>query len=640
MASSPTASHTEPVSHAAAPIHARVWRFSDCEFDELRRELRVRGATIEMEAKPLEVLRQLLIHSGEVVSKEALLDTVWPGTAVVDGSLATAISKLRKAIGGDDASIILTVPRVGYRMGVPVRVLIHQKREMEAAVLAAEDAVAAAPNKRGWSRPALALASLALLLISWWGVRRVLQARSGSGIHSIAVLPLANLSGDPAQEYLADGMTEELITELSKSQAVKVISRTSVMQYKDSRKPLPAIANELGVDAVVEGAVLRSGNRIRITAQLLDGRRDAPLWAENFDGEWADALNLQREIAWQISRRIDTATGSAQKRQLTAAGKVNPQAHELYLRGRSYWNQRTPETLYKAAEYFQEAIDADPAYPQSYAGLADAYIELVGFGNIEPDEGIAKATAAARHAIELDDSLAEAHSALGYIYAAEWQWADCEKEFRRALDLNPGYVVALYRYGFMLSMWGRQREAAALAQKALALDPLSSVVLYRAGRVEFHARHYERAQELFRRVLELRPGDQLGLYGAGLVYEAQGKLPEAIAAFGPPYQQSGFDIAVAYAAAGQREKARAAQQAEMRRLQQQNAYVRPGYIAELYTAFGDKDEAMRWLERGYREHDAWMTLLKVWPRFDPLRSDSRFQDLLRRMNFPVGDDGK
>jgi TolB-like protein/DNA-binding winged helix-turn-helix (wHTH) protein len=615
----------------SGPPEGRVWRFADCEFDELRHQLRVRGVVANLEAKPLELLRQLLLRPNAVVTKEELLQAVWPGLVVVEGSLATAVSKIRKAIG--DAPAVVTVPRIGYRLGVPV-VVSAPTLVSELVPVPGQRLNAAQVGTSGLSRRlALTALALSLLLVGALVYRRVSRT-SAARITSLAVLPLTNLSGDPSQDYLADGMTEELITELSKIEALKVISRTSVMQYKGARKPLPAIARELNVDGIVEGAVVRSGNRIRVTAQLIDAKRDAHLWADTYDRDSSDTLNLQREIASQITREINITLRPPEAQQLAASGKVNPKAYELYLRGRFYWNQRTPEALFKAADYFREANDFDPAYAQAYAGLADSYIELVGFGQVEPSEFIPKAKAAAQRALQLNDSLAEAHTALAYIDAGEWNWLASQKEFERALALNPGYVEALYQYGFISSMWGRQDTAIALTQKALELDPLSAIVLYRAGRVQFHARHYEQAAALFRRILAQKADDQLGLYGLGLVYEAEGKFPQAIAAFQEPYRQSGFDLAAAYAAGGNQTEARRRFTDEMRHLHQSKAYVRPGWVAEVYANLGEKDEALRWLELAYRQHDEWLVTLKVWPRFDSLRSDPRFQDLLRRMNFP------
>jgi TolB-like protein/DNA-binding winged helix-turn-helix (wHTH) protein len=608
-------------------VQARCWVFGDCEFDELRRELRVKGEVIELEPKPVEVLLQLLLHAGQVVTKEDLLESVWPGLMVVDGSLATAVSKLRKGLGDDESSVLLTVPRVGYRLGVPVRVKPSAGPPVKQ--LATQQA-------RAWIWMAGAtlvlLVSLGIYKRAWFlGQKQSVPPRATA---SLAVLPLVNLSGDSAQEYLADGMTEELITELSKIRALKVISRTSVMQYKGAKKTLPEIARELNVDGVVEGSVLRSGNRVRITAQLIYAATDTHLWAESYERDLGDILNMQRELAREIAQEIKITVSPSEEKQLANSATVNPQAHDLDLKGRFFWNRRTRDGLSKAEEYFRQASEIDPNDSLAYAGLADTYIELVGFGNLDPSEGIPKAKAAALKAIALDDSLAEPHTALAYTLAAEWDWMAARKEFQRALDLDPGYVIGLYQYAFYLSVMGKHDEAIPLAQKALELDPLSPIVLYRAGRVEFQARRYDESIELFRRILELNANDPLGLYGLGLAYDAQGKFDTAILCLKKQNLQQGLDVAAVYAAAGNPAEARRRLEEAIRRLKEEKSFVRPGWVAEVYVGLGDKDEAMRWLEQGYKERDLWLALLKVWPRFDPLRSDPRFQGLLRRMNFP------
>lgn len=616
-------------------VMGRRWRFANCEFDELRHELRVAGKHVDLESRPLEVLRQLLLHPGEVVTKSELLESVWPGTNVVDASLATAISKLRKAMGDENADIILTVPRIGYRLGVPAEQLTDSAPKTDPIPSPAPALVTPEQKSR---RHLWILAVVILVLVAVGTFEILISSRrrpaSITQISSIAVLPFANISGDPAQDYLADGMTEALITELSRIQALKVISRTTVMQYKGAGKPLPVVAQELGVDGVVDGAIQRSGNRLRITVRLIDAKSDANLWAESYDRDFADILILQRELARQISQGVHVRIQPSEAAHLSGSRRVDPKAQELYLRGRAYWNQRTPDSLYRAAEYFREVNEIDPNDPRGYTGLADTFVDLVAFGDIDPAEGIVNAKAAAQKAIALDDSLAEAHASLAHMYALEWNWADSDREYRRAIELNPGYVVALYEYAFVLSWWGRDNQAVALANKAIELDPLSPIVLYRAGRVHLHARRFEKAIELYKRVLSIKPNDEMGLFGIGIAYEAEKKFPQAIAAFGPPYRQSGFDLATAYAAAGDRVEARRAFDRELRRLQDAKLYVRPGYIAEFYANLGDKEEALRWLERAYREHDAWLALLKVWPRFDPIRSDPRFHDILRRLKFP------
>lgn len=622
------------------PVSEHVWRFGDCEFDELSRELRVRGAAVELEAKPLEVLHQLLIHAGEVVTKDQLLESVWPGLMVVDSSVATAVSKLRKALGSDD-TIVVTVPRVGYRLGVPARRTVPARTPSEPGRgLAAHDSGSpAAGIRRRVLFAGLAAATLAVLAagVGLYRARPspVAAPRGATArITSLAVLPLANISGDAAQDYFADGMTEALIADLSKIQALRVISRTTVMQYKGVRKPLPQIARELHVDGIVEGSVQRSGDRVRLTAQLIDASADAHLWSETYDRDLGDILNLQRELARQVSREIHITVQPSEVRQLVAAARVNPAAHELYLRGRFFWNRRTRDDLFKAAEYFQKAIDVDPSAPLAYAGLADAEVELVGFGNVQPADGVPRAKAAALKAIALNESLAEAHVALAYAHAEDWMWSDAYKEFQRALELNPGNVVALYQYGFFLSLTGNFPEAISLVQRAVESDPLSAIAWYRAGRVYYHARQYDKAAEQFRRILELNPDDQLGLYGLGLVYAAQGRFEEAMRNLRKESLQRGFDLAGVYAAAGQVQEARRRLAEALRRQQRQASYLRPGWVAEVYVSLGEKDEAFRWLERGFAERDTWLALLRVWPPFDPLRSDPRFKDLLKRLNFP------
>lgn len=631
-------------------VQAHCWTFADCEFDELRRELRVRGVVTELEPKPVEVLLQLLTRPGQVVTKEDLLEAVWPGTAVVDGSLATAVSKLRKALGDADSSILLTVPKVGYRLGVPVTTKPGARATSLAAaqpvvevgrddVRPAETPVVSDIGARRRSIwfvglgliAALLLVAVAIFRDSWFMPPQPLLVPQS--MSSVAVLPFLNLSGDPAQEYLADGMTDELIMELSKIGALKVISRTSVMRYKDAKKTLPEIARELHVDGVVEGSVLRSGSHLRITTELIYAANDEHVWAGSYDRDLGDILGLQRELARQIAREIKTTVSPSEELQLANRAAVNPQAHDLILRGRFFWNQRTHEALNKALAYFQQASEVDPNDPLAYAGLADTYVELVGFGDLKPAEGFPKAKAAALKAIALDDSLAEPHTALGYALAVDWNWVAAQKEFQRALELNPGYRTGIYQYAFFLSVMGKQEQAIPLARKAVELDPLSQIVLYRAGRVEFQARHYDEARLLFSRILELNPTDPLGLYGLGLVFDAQGKYDLAISALERQKLQQGFDVATVYAAAGKPEVARQHMTEAIRRLKEEKSYVRPGWVAEVYIALGDKDEAMHWLEQGYKERDLWLALLKVWPRFDPLRSDPRFQDLLRRMKF-------
>ncbi len=452
-------------------------------------------------------------------------------------------------------------------------------------------------------------------------------------IASLAVLPLENLSGDPAQDYLADGLTEALIADLSGIRALRVISRTTMMAYKQSGKAVPQIGRELGVDGVIEGTVARSGDRVRLTAQLVLASTDATVWTNSYDGDVRDLLNLQRALARQVTQEIRVTIQPAETRQL-AASSVDARAYDLYLRGRFFWNRRTRDDLLKAREYFEQAVIADPTYALAHAGLADTYVELVGFGNLAPAEGLPKAKAAAEQSIAIDPSLAEGHNALGYAHATGWDWSRADAEFRQALALNPGYVVAMYQYGFFLSLMGHQDEAIPLVERALASDPLSSIVRYRAGRVYYQARQFGKAHEQFAKILELNPADPLGIYGHGLVYAAEGNFERASEYLGRQQLQRGFDAAAAIAAAGRTVEARRLLAEGIRRHQAANDYLRPGWVAEVYASLGDRADAMNWLERGFAERDAWLVLIKVWPPFDSLREEPRFQALLARMNFP------
>jgi serine/threonine protein kinase len=453
-------------------------------------------------------------------------------------------------------------------------------------------------------------------------------------ITSLAVLPMANVSGDPSQDYLADGITEALITDLSKVRALKVISRTTAMRYQGHRQPLPEIARQLNVNGIIEGTVRRAGGHVEIAVELIYPATNTRLWADRGDWRLQDMPDLERELARRILQETRVAIRPSEEKQLVSSESVVPLAQDLYMRGRFFWNLRTRVALLKSVDYFRQSIQADANYPQAYAGLADAYVELVGFGDLKPEQGIPEARGAALKAISIDDSVAEGHNALAYCDGLEWNWAEATKEFQRAIELNPGYVAALYQYAFFLSTMGQHAKAIALARQALELDPLSPVVSYRAGRVYFQARDYPKATEQFRRILELNPSDPLGLYGLGLIYRAQGRPNEAIPYLEKENFEQGFDLDAAYAAAGNSAEANSRLARHLQRLRAEKVFIRPSLVAEVYASLGDKGEAMRWLDQGYKEHDAFMILLKVWPAYDPLRSDPRFEALVRRMNFP------
>jgi serine/threonine protein kinase/Tfp pilus assembly protein PilF len=453
-------------------------------------------------------------------------------------------------------------------------------------------------------------------------------------IQSLAVLPLENLSSDPEQDYFADGMTEALITDLSKISALRVISRTTAMRYRGVKKSLREIARELDVDAVVEGSVLRVGDRVRITAQLIEAASDKHLWAESYERDSRDVLALQSEVAQAVAREIKITLTPEERSRLGRVSQVNPEAHEAYLKGRFYWNQRTEKGLKQSIEYFQRAIETDPGYAAAYSGLADAYGILGNNQFVTAHDSFPKAKAAAVKALELDDSLAEAHASLALIMQNyDWDWVGAEREFQRAFGLNPNYASAHQWYAFYLVGMGRYSDAVAEIQKARHLDPLSPRINSNVGLIFYYARDYDQALRELHKALELDPIG--GRWFLGWVYGQKRMYAEGIAVSLERSQllegrgTSLPDLAHAYAVAGKTVEAK--QTLERIKEQSKHTYIPPDAIALVHVALNEKDKAFALLEEAYAQHNVLFYWLKADPRFDPLRSDSRFQDLLRRV---------
>jgi TolB-like protein/Tfp pilus assembly protein PilF len=527
------------------------------------------------------------------------------------------------------------------------------KRDTESGRLPALTGAASEPparKSRRWVAAAgIAMFALVPILVLILGLNvgslrdRMLGRAGPPHIESLAVLPLANLSGDPQQDYFADGMTEELITNLGKIGALRVISRTSVMQYKQTKKPLPAIAQELNVEAVVEGSVLRSGNRVRITAQLIEVKAERHLWAESYERNLGDILGLQSEVAEAIARQVRAKLTPQEKTRLASAPPVNPEAYEACLQGRYHLTRYTGDDVKKAMECFRFAIEKDSAYAMGYVGLAKSYNLLPYFAPVPPKEAFPQAKRIATQALRLDETSAEAHAALGFISAAyDWDWSGAEKEFQQALELNPGLAGSHVNYGWFLAWLGRFEEALAEARRGRELDPLSLPAIRNVGAILYCARNYDQAISEWQRALERDPNYVLVNADLGRAYVQKRKYAEAIVQFQKAAKLLGAEpggvatneawLGNALALADRKQDA--LQIIDLLKERSERMYVPPISFAMVYTGLGDKDKAFTWLERAYQDRCGDMQLLRVLPVWDPLHSDPRFQELLRRMKFP------
>jgi TolB-like protein/DNA-binding winged helix-turn-helix (wHTH) protein/Tfp pilus assembly protein PilF len=620
----------------------RRLRFGVFEVDLRTGELTKRGARVRLQGQPFQVLAALLEKPGELVTREELRSRIWPRTIVdFDHGLNKAISKIRDALGdsGDNPRFVETVSRRGYRFLADVAAIESPDRPSEAGPGIAGPFDASAPRTR--SRLSMTLvgvaAVLALAVASAW----LFASRTDSApkIRSLAVLPLENLSGDAAQEYFADGMTDELISHLGRISALRVISRTSVMTYKGARKPLAEIARELSVDAVVEGSVLRSGQRVRITAQLIQVPADKHIWSQSYEGDVRDTLALQNRVAGAIAEQVRAAVNRQEQAAPQNSRTVKPEAYDAYLRGRYFWNKRTGDGLRKALEYFTDAIGKDASFAAAYSGLADAYA-LSGdweYGILSPQDAFAKANAAATKALALDDNLAEAHTSLAFaldLYA--WDWEAAGGEYRRAIALNSGYATAHQWYAWHLIVTGRTGEGIAELRTAESLDPLAPILSADLADALCIAHLYEDSLQQSRKALELHPNFAVAHYQLGQTLVQMRRYDEAIAEFrkaiGLSAGNATFDsnLAHAYAVSGRIEEAMKI----LRDLEGRQTRQSPtdASIALVYVGLGDNDQAMTWLNKAYEARFNPSILLR--PAFDPIRPDARFQDLLRRIGLP------
>lgn len=646
---------TETKFDMELPRPNSVVRFGTYEVALRSGEVRKAGVRIRVQQQPLKLLELLLERPGEVVTRDELRSRVWPDESFGDFDQAVniAIAKLRSALGdsADNPRYIETLPKRGYRFIAEVSIVEADAQTKRPEPGAGDPSIvesppqlpvgpAVAPKHGPWLiHSVITLVILVLILASLaiWLLRP--RGPGPTGIRSLVVLPLDNLSGEPSQDYFADGMTDELITDLAQISALRVISRTSAMVYKGARKPLPQIARELNVDAVVEGTVLRSGDQVRITAQLIQAADDKHLWAESYEGNLRDTLALQNKVAAAIAEQIRINLNPHEQAALKNAKVVNPEAYESYLKGRYFWNKRTANGLRVALAYFNQAIEEDPNYAQAYSGLADTYA-LLGdwqYAVMPPKEALPKAKAAALKALELDDSLSEAHNSLAFcLEGFDWDFESAGKEFRRAIDLNPGYATAHHWYSWHLSLLGRNAEAIAEMRKAENLDPLSLIINADLAELLLIAHSPDESIQESRKTLEMDANFALAHNQLGQGYLEKHMFGEAISEIQKAIQLSGgtptftANLARAYAASGKT----AAATGLLNDLKQrsENGDPHSAEIAMIYAALGNNNQAMTWLEKSYEERFNPGVLLR--PGFDPLRSDPRFQDLVRRIGLP------
>jgi TolB-like protein/DNA-binding winged helix-turn-helix (wHTH) protein/Tfp pilus assembly protein PilF len=622
-------------------------RFGVYELDLKNGELRKAGQRLKLQPQPFKVLAILAGRPGETVTREEIQSQVWGEELFVDfeRGLNVCIQQIRGALN-DDADApryIETLPKRGYRFLMPVERLDIAAQNAPAGVVS-QQTPAPSSTQPGVRRLTFLVALVSILLVLSAllyfakSSNRFPFRTTAKSIRSVAVLPFDNFSGDPEQQYFADGMTEALIAELGQIRDLRVPSRTSVMLYKRANKPLRQIARELNVDALVEGSVKRSGDHVELTVQLLDGTQDRHLWGGTFDRDSRDVLALQHELARAITEELRISFSSAEGPHSKSAAPVNADAYAAYLHGRYYWYKRTMEGFQKSIQYYEQAVAADPNYAPAYAGLADAYALLGSSPNdgLPPNEAMPKAKAAAQKALQLDDGLAEAHASFAYVNMVyDWNWASAEKEFKRAIEINPNYAGAHEWYAEFLAARGRESEALTEMKRARDADPLLVLMHAAVAEALYYSRRYDDVISQCQQTLELDPDYPIAHFHLGRAYMAKNMYPQAIAEYQKAQATLGetpaIVMAIGYANAKSGNRAAARKALEELRAQSKQRYVPALYFGAIYIGLGDFDAGMSWLEKAYREHSDYLIYLNADPMADSLRSNPRFQAVLRKI---------
>lgn len=574
-------------------LEIEYYEFNGYRLDAKGRMLFRGNAAVSLPPKAVGTLLLLVENAGAVVDKEELLKKVWHDAIVEEGSLTRTISILRKALGKTEQQYIATISKRGYRFVAPV---------------------------------------------SAKGGRSPLSSRGAS---VLVVLPFENLSGDATQEYFNDGLTEEMITQLSRlnPDRLRVIARTSAMRYKWSNTSIREVGRELGVSHVLEGSVRREAGRVRIAVQLIQVSDETHIWADTYERNLGDILKVQSEVSQAVARQIRIKLTRQEVRRLATVREVSPGAYEAYLKGRHLWNKRTEEGMRKSITYYEDAIRENPEYATAYAGIADSYVMLACRGMVPAKETFRKAKTAARKALDLDSELGEAHGSLAHVRLHDWDWEGLERDFQRAIELNPAEGIVYYWFGEFLMSLGRPDEAIAVTEKAFQSDPLSAVIGASLGMILYLARKYDQAATVLQHMQEISPEHFLPHMRMGLVRIQQARYKDAIQELKTAVHlaeqstETLAALAMAHGAAGEKKEAHAI--ASELEASQGKRYVLPYNFAKIYAAGKNAEKGFEWLERAYDDGSPDLIELNSEPIFDPMRSDPRFSDLMRRVGWKM-----
>jgi TolB-like protein/DNA-binding winged helix-turn-helix (wHTH) protein/Tfp pilus assembly protein PilF len=620
----------------------QLYEFGPFRLDPNERKLLRGSEIVELTPKAFDTLLLLVRNSGHLLEKGELISMLWPETFVEEGSLSNNIFLLRKALG-EDPGFIETVPRRGYRFIGAVRQFppaapthLEKPPEVGGPGILPLPAKARRPRRSRAALGITAVALLASLASAGWFYSRT--GRGGETIDSLAVLPFVNANADPNTEYLSDGITESLINSLSRLPNLKVMSRDAAFRYKGKETDAQTAGHELGVRAIFKGRVTQRGDTLNISAELINARDSSHIWGQQYDRKLADIVALREEIAREMANALRKRLTGAEEERLTKSYTANPEAYQDYLKGRYWWNKSTKEGFDKGIKYFQQAIEKDPTYALAYSGLSDCYSSLAEFGVVPATESYLRAKDAALKAVDLDDTLAEAHGSLALIKSSyDWDWSGADKEIRRAIELNPSYADAHRLHAEVLWQTGRLNEAIAETKLTLELDPLSLDNNDTLGLEFFLARQYDQAIEQERKVLELDPNFIEAYYFRGVAYLKKSMYREGMVelekgvAISPANTEALTGLGYAYGVTGNRIAAHKVLD-KLNGLSK-HEYVSAVWKAKIYAGLEEKDKAFEWLEKAYEDRSiVSVGFIKTNPMFDPLRSDPRYADLLRRTN--------